>query len=405
LHLPCEILLTIIEQLSEQSMHTLSQVCRQLQNIVFCSYSSLVKFRPSNDSSGWLKVMDQQCGVLLLWQRCESFVPPKILWFTGSSQTTDYHLKALDTFLQSLDTPGLLERIYLSFYIGPVQDSPALLNLLGNVQALGCKQFVCHGTSRRGIESGIGGHADLCPTTLEVLHLHSPLFFGAHSVSFTLTALQNSPIRELSLMNTSLSRNAWSTLLSTLALPYLSTLTLDDMCPTRDLVEFLKRHMVRELRLSSLGMLSGVDIGPLWRSRLRTTIPTLSSLDASPAGIIGLMCLIDVSRPFQKLVVRLNHLHNKRHLFSSLLDCTEHFRDLRQLQVNIPVNIEDPSAYSEFENIRTCSAREVVLKAWPLQDDSSEVLVSRPSFCAHSTHHILGILHTLVGCVSTGRNN
>ena len=403
--MPCEILMAIVEELSEQSMHILSQVCHQLQNIVTSSYSSLVEFRPPNNLSEWLEVTDEQCGALLLWRRSGSFIPPKTLWFTGLSQTTDYHLKALDIFVQSLKIHGPLDRIYLSLYIGPVQDSLALLSFLQSVGTNGCKHFVCHGISRRGVQSSINGHSVLSPTSFEVLHLHSPLFFGSHSVSFSLSALRLSPIRELSLTNTSLAPSDWSTLLQTLALPHLSTLMLDDSCHTRDLVDFLKRHKVQELQVSNLGTAVGVDIGHLRQFCLQTTLPTLSSLDASPDVIIWLMHLIDISYPFQKLVVRLNYLRNKRHLCSTILDCTRHLRDLHELQVIVPDNIEDLSAYSESESTHTCSARKVVLKVWPPQGDNPEVLVGQLHLPHQITleHHILDILRPLAGCVSASR--
>lgn len=302
-----------------------------------------------------------------------------------------------------------LKRIYFSFYTGPVQDSPVLLSLLQNVQALGCKYFVCHGTSRRGVKSSINGRSDPSLTSLEVLHLHSPFFFGPHSVSFSLSALRCSPIKELSHTNTSLAPKDWSKLLHTLTLPHLSMLTLDNLCPTHDLVDFLKRHKVQELWVSSFGTLSDVNIGPLWQSCFQTSLPTLSSLDASAAVIIGLMHLIDISFPFQKLVVQLNHLRDKRHLCSTVLDCTEHLGDLHELQVNISDNVGDLSAYSysESDSVQACSARKVVLKAWPPQGDNPKVLVGRshsPNQCTLE-HHILTTLRTMAECVSAGRKN
>jgi hypothetical protein len=88
-------------------------------------------------------------------------------------------------------------------------------------------------------------------------------------------------------------------------------------------------------------------------------------LDGSPATLIALMRLIDVSSPFQRLTVRLNHLNDTQCLLPILLSCTEHFTDLQELQVTIPNHADVLSAYAEGDDLRTCSAKQVVLSVFP----------------------------------------
>ncbi|KIJ07119.1 hypothetical protein PAXINDRAFT_19680, partial [Paxillus involutus ATCC 200175] len=272
--------------------------------------------------------------------------------------TTDRHFRALRIFFESLEGLEGIRRVQLCLYGSPSYVSPSLTSFLESVQSTKCQELHCLGTRRTGLEICVNGRSFLRNSSLEVLNINSPLLFTPPAVSFTLTILRNAPLRKLTLTNTTFKPKQWSTLLSQLDLPQLSQLAVDDTCPIPALVDFLHRHKVCNLLIHHKDDLTP----PLlpWRSRSRTPLPSLVVLDGSPAIILSLMRLVDISHPFQRLVVRLDSASVEQNHLLDLLSCTEYLTDLHELHVIIPNNATNLSNYPEGD-MRVCPAKDVWL--------------------------------------------
>ncbi|KIJ04835.1 hypothetical protein PAXINDRAFT_21877 [Paxillus involutus ATCC 200175] len=72
------------------------------------------------------------------------------------------------------------------------------------------------------------------------------------------------------------------------------------------------------------------------------------------------MRLVDISHPFQRLVVRLDSASVEQNHLSDLLSCTEYLTDLHELHVIIPDNATNLSNYPEGD-MRVCPAKDVWL--------------------------------------------
>ncbi|KIJ06483.1 hypothetical protein PAXINDRAFT_20324, partial [Paxillus involutus ATCC 200175] len=301
--LPNELLILIANHLALESLHVLTHICKLLREIASSQYCALVNFE-APDVDGWLTVEGRACEALPVWRRSQAFVVPGLIWITASQDTTDRHFRALRIFFESLEGLEGIRRVQLCLYGSPSYVSPSLTSFLESVQSTKCQELHCLGMRRTGLEICVNGRSFLRNSSLEVLNINSPLLFTPPAVSFTLTILRNAPLRKLTLTNTTFKPKQWSTLLSQLDLPQLSQLAVDDTCPIPALVDFLHRHKVCNLLIHHKDDLTP----PLlpWRSRSRTPLPSLVVLDGSPAIILSLMRLVDISHPFQRLVVRLD---------------------------------------------------------------------------------------------------
>jgi hypothetical protein len=361
---------------------------------------------------GWLTVEGRACEALPVWRRSQAFVVPGLIWITASQDTTDRHFRALRIFFESLEGLEGIRRVQLCLYGSPSYVSPSLTSFLESVQSTKCQELHCLGMRRTGLEICVNSRSFLRNSSLEVLNINSPLLFTPPAVSFTLTILRNAPLRKLTLTNTTFKPKQWSTLLSQLDLLQLSQLAVDDTCPIPALVDFLHRHKVCNLLIHHKDDLTP----PLlpWRSRSRTPLPSLVVLDGSPAIILSLMRLVDISHPFQRLVVRLDSASVEQNHLSDLLSCTEYLTDLHELHVIIPDNATNLSNYPEGD-MRVCPAKDVWLSGTnPLT--CTDVIVSHVRL--HSSYlpaqvsrsHIVrpGCKHFLAsatfGCIQAVRN-
>ena len=193
---------------------SLSQVCKQLQEIATLQYFAKVEFR-SPDTNGWLDITERRFEALSLWQRTGAFMVPRVIWVATSEKTTNHQLRVLGAFFESLQGLEPIHHVYLSLYSSSFGDSPALLSLLQSIQASGCEALFCHSTRHMIAKSTVNDcHTTLiCPSNIQVLHIESPLLFAPTCISFTLAALCSAPLRDLTFTNTSLTHNQWSTLL------------------------------------------------------------------------------------------------------------------------------------------------------------------------------------------------
>jgi hypothetical protein len=244
---------------------------------------------------------------------------------------------------------------------------------LESIHASNCQELHCYGTRRLGLEPCVNGRSYLRSSSLRVLQINSPLLFTPRAVSFTLTILQNAPLQKLALTNTTFKPRQWSGLLSKLVLPQLSQLEVENTCPIPVLVDFLHRHKVRSLFIRHKDNLTLPILTS--RSRSQTPLPSLAELDGSSAIILSLMRLVDISHPFQRLVVRLDSIPVQQNHLLDLLSCTEYFTDLQELQVNIPKDARNLLDYPEGD-LRVCPAKSVSLRGPNPPSASTDVIVS-----------------------------
>lgn len=82
-------------------------------------------------------------------------------------------------------------------------------------------------------------------------------------VVLTLASLQNPSLTDLSLTHMSLSALQWTEMMHDINLTRLQFLSIDYMCPTAALVEFLTRHKVHQLWLHSMDHCAAQHGSPL----------------------------------------------------------------------------------------------------------------------------------------------
>lgn len=181
-----------------------------------------------------------------------------------------------------------VHRVNLCLYRGATQDSPELCSCLESIQASGCHELDCTGRCV-GTRSSINGTISSCGSSLQVISIESPLLFAPSAVSFTMTALHNAPLQQLTLVNTALSPDMWKNLLESLELPRLSALAVDVKCPIPTLVDFLLKHQVQDLRVHSDDK-HRITNGIKLHSRPRSFLSSLAMLDAPADVINGLLC-------------------------------------------------------------------------------------------------------------------
>jgi len=174
-----------------------------------------------------------------------------------------------------------------------------------------------------------------------------------------ITALHNAPLQHLALTNTGLTPAEWTALMASLKLPQLNVLEVEARCPIPTLISFLSRHQVQELHVSfnKHHSTSKVKLCP----RPRTFIPSLVTLNALVEVITTMMHFMDVSKPFPSLAIQLRPLSGQHCVFPMLMDCTEKFQELEELQITVENDINDLAVCAVPDDEHVCSAKCVVL--------------------------------------------
>ncbi|KAI6037168.1 hypothetical protein BKA83DRAFT_4486147 [Pisolithus microcarpus] len=333
---PSKLLIAIATHLPRNSLRTLSQVCRLLQEVAAPLFFQLVHFEPSQAPTS-LHVESDMLGALLVWRRTNAFVMPDSIWFSVTGATTDRHLQALSIFFESLQGREPMPRVHLQLPTAPRQPSDSFIRLLDSIRTSGCTDLHCHdvkqtyGVSRTELKSSSFTGAILPRgSKLEVIELTSSLFFSPIVIPFTITTLCSSPITRLTLMNTSLTTVQWTTLLKHLSLQHLLSLAVDSSCPIQSLVGFLAHHNVKDL-VFSRGQPTSTR-SP--RVRVCLPLPSLEHLDGPPACIQSLASLAKLPTTLESLTIRFHQSSlSDIPLLEDVLACAAHFPDLRELCV------------------------------------------------------------------------
>ncbi|KAL4062698.1 hypothetical protein J3A83DRAFT_4194310 [Scleroderma citrinum] len=75
-------------------------VCKVFQELVGPHYLKLIGLEASE--SGWIRINNNNCNGLLLWKCLNTFVPPKVFWFSGAASMADKSFQIMHVFSKSL---------------------------------------------------------------------------------------------------------------------------------------------------------------------------------------------------------------------------------------------------------------------------------------------------------------
>jgi len=346
----------------------LTQVCKLFTEIAVPHYFALLEFSIPQDDS--LTLDTKGCEALLVWQRTDAFVVPKRIYFS-TSRAADCHFHALRIFLQSL-TDLDVPQVYIFAFSGPYEPTIAFLDLLETIRSE-CKELSCHGTGEGGSESqlGLAVRTPNCQSKLQVLEIATTLFFTPLSIAFTLSTLRNAPLTKLRLTNTGLTVTEWMSFLKDLHLKHLRILEVEALCPVQGLVNFLSRHELDTLVISSSASVTDrlrPCLSPLRHTR--SAIPlSLSRLEGCPSYILSLLRYADISNNLEYLGLWLGRSSLSDFFISDILSCTEHFPALQDLFVHIPIGT-DTHALAFPKHFQACFVKYLMLH---IQD--SDILV------------------------------
>ncbi|KAG6379422.1 hypothetical protein JVT61DRAFT_11891 [Boletus reticuloceps] len=167
---------------------------------------------------------------------------------------------------------------------------------------------------------------------LEVFWTDTHLAFSPNLISFTASVLCFSPLRNISLHNTGLTRSAWNKLLSSLTLPHLTSLALDCTCPLKTTLEFLKCH-------PSLDKLSLIPCAKSTHTPVRQcspiSLPVLFHLAGPPGYLSALTKHLQNPGVVQILGVTLTDASSALPLISQVLSTTQHFENISRLKITL----------------------------------------------------------------------
>ncbi|KAF9230557.1 hypothetical protein BU15DRAFT_69097 [Melanogaster broomeanus] len=240
--LPNELLLQVISLLCVDDLRTCTGLSSLFKELAAPLYFAAFNFNPKDPF--WISVNHKNCKALLVWRRMACFTSLKSLYISlGSSQ--DHHLRALDLFFRSPQCANI-PTVYLSCYEAQAT-SASFVTLVEGIRESGCREISYSGCSQ--VLHSQGTIPKSIPKSTRTIHSRLESFsadcntvFSPPLLSFTLTTLQHSPLRDLSLNDTGLSSSRWTKLLSTLNLPNLRHLEVDPQCPLRALLNFLQCH-------------------------------------------------------------------------------------------------------------------------------------------------------------------
>ncbi|KAG9315641.1 hypothetical protein JVU11DRAFT_3283 [Chiua virens] len=203
------------------------------------------------------------------------------------------------------------------------------------------------------------------PTSLRSLKLQCGALFTSAVSRSTLSILLSSSLQSLSLTRVNITPHTWTTLLDLLTFPELHHFEVDDHCPLRALIDFLRRHPDVE----SLGIYSSYDTRPkgfLRSSSVGTvSLPKVMCLRGPIAYISALATRLDIPETVTSVTLAVGEKPPRCYL-SNILACTEVFCRLEDL--GIQFNALKPVAkaslcYPKGES-RICCARELRLSCF-----------------------------------------
>ena len=222
--LPNELLHEIIDLLGVKDLGTCTRISMILNDITGPRYMTALNFSPAGRF--WASVDETNCKALLVWQCMANFTCPNNI-YCSLFNAKDSHLRALGIFFESLRCANI-PTAYFSCFCGE-KSLAATATLLASIRASGCQSLsysACSNPSAPRVTSFPRSSCAM-PTQFESFSLACNNVFSPPLLSFTLTTLHNSPLRELVSQDAGLSATMWGRLLWSLDLPLLLHLEVD----------------------------------------------------------------------------------------------------------------------------------------------------------------------------------
>ena len=208
-----------------------------LKDIAGPQYMTALKFSPAGRF--WASVDEKNCEALLVWRHMTNFTCPSNI-YCSLFNAKDSHLCALGTFFESPQCANI-PTAYLSCF-GGMESLAATATLLASIRVSGCQSLSYSARLDPSAPhvTSFPKSSRATPTQFKSFSSACNNVFSSPLLSFTLTTLRNSPLKELVLQDTGLSPTMWARLLRSLDLPLLLCLEVDPQCSVRTLLTFLQ---------------------------------------------------------------------------------------------------------------------------------------------------------------------
>ena len=372
--LPNELLHEIIDHLGVKDLGACTRVSLILKDIAGPRYMTALKFSPVRRF--WASVDEKNCEALLVWRRMTNFTCPSNI-YCSLFNAKDSHLRALGIFFESPQCANI-PTAYLSCF-GGTESLAATATLLASIRASGCQSLSYSARSDPSAPcvTSFPKSSRATPTQFESFSSACNNVFSSPLLSFTLTTLRNSPLRELVLQDTGLSPTMWARLLRSLDLPLLLRLEVDPQCSVRTLLTFLQRHShIQSLCISVYG-----ESKKARQSRpLPVHLPSLRALGGPSEYLKSLLQCLGQPSSVTALSVDLSNIKPGVPQISKVLDCAQHLPHLRDISIsfhrNSSVVVPVTGLRVPKHEARTCGAiRLKISAAFDTVTDGQEEIV------------------------------
>ena len=243
----------------------------------------------------------------------------------------DSHLQALGIFFESPQRANI-PTAYLSCF-GGEESLAATATLLASIRASGCQSLSYFARSNPSAPcvTSFPRSSRATPTQFESFSSACNNVFSPPLLSFTLTTLRNSPLRELVLQDAGLSATMWGRLLRSLDLPLLLRLEVDSQCSVRTLLTFLQQHS----QIQSLCISVYSESKKTQQSQpLSIHLPFLQALGGPPEYLKLLLQYLGHPSSVTALSVDLSDIKPGVPQISKVLDCAQHLPHLCNISIS-----------------------------------------------------------------------
>ncbi|KAF9231445.1 hypothetical protein BU15DRAFT_68326 [Melanogaster broomeanus] len=319
-----------------EGLKVITQMSSLFKEIAAPRYFVEVDFEVPQPCAFWVAVYPKDCEALLLWRRTRAFSLPENLYFHMMS-ATDRDLLALDMFFRSLPQFEEISTSVNLSCVGASFSSSVVASLLESIKSAGCPELTYTGNSlsqlsRISIPRNLP-HADI-PSRIQSLTVRSKIIFTVPMIPFTFATLLHSPLTELILTDTHMSRSQWTRLLRELHFPQLRTLEVDRQCPVNTLVTFLQRHpLLEHLTIHSRGQwkksMSNINI--------RVNLPSLHFLGRPLEYVLAISRHLETPASVRSLRFSIVDVVAGDAQLPRILDCAGLLPSLKHVLIWFPV--------------------------------------------------------------------
>ncbi|KAF9236802.1 hypothetical protein BU15DRAFT_76635 [Melanogaster broomeanus] len=374
--LPNELLHEIVDLLGIKELRTCTWVSTIFKNIAAPHYLAALNFAPTGDFR--VSVNRHNCQALMVWRHMANFTRPRSI-YCSLLQAKDCHMEALQIFFESTQCANI-PVVYVSSFGNA---SPASTTaLLASIRASGCQMLSYCGCSDPSPQSVTSFPKPSCmiPSRLESFSLDCNTVSAPPMISFTMSALHSSSLRDLVLQDTGLSSTSWGKLLRSLDLPLLRHLEVDPQCPVTALLKFLQRHgRVQSLCISTYGE-------PVKSRRslpLLARLPSLHAIQGPPEYLTSLLCRLDLES-VTSLSITFRNVKSGVSCILKVMDCAQYLPCLRDMGISFQQELTMATPVTALlvpnDESRTCRAiRLMILSAFQATTDTDEEIVK---YCA-----------------------